>query len=82
MLKLDQKTLMNLGIYYIGYATQKPEHKINSETPLYLMIKRIDGFIEEKNGDKYLNIASTDRNSEVLRKYSKVWNGIKDCIEK
>ena len=22
------------------------------------------------------------RNSEVLKKYSEVWNGIKDCIEK
>ena len=46
------------------------------------MINRIDGFIEEKNGDKYLNIADTDRNSEVLRKYSEVCIGIKDCIEK
>ena len=36
------------------------------------MIYRIDGFIEEKHGDKYLNIASTDRNSEVLKKYSEV----------
>ena len=46
------------------------------------MIKRIDGFIEEENGDKYLNIASTERNSGMLRKYSQVWNGIKDFIEK
>ena len=46
------------------------------------MINRIDGFIEEKNGEKYLNIPSTDRNSEVLKKYLEVWNGIKDCIEK
>ena len=46
------------------------------------MINRIDRLIEEKNGDKYLDIASTDRNSEVLRKYSEVWNGIKDCIER
>ena len=45
------------------------------------MINRIDSFIEEKNGDKYLNIASTDRNSEALRKYSEVWNAIKDYIE-
>ena len=29
-----------------------------------------------------MKTASTDRNSEVLRKYSKVWNEIKDCIEK
>ena len=46
------------------------------------MINRIDGFIEEKAGDKYLSIAFRDRNSEVLKKYSEVWSGIKDCIEK
>ena len=46
------------------------------------MIDKIDGFIEEKNGDKYLNIALKDRNTEVLRKYSDVWNGIKDCVGK
>ena len=57
---------MNLGIYYIVYDTKKPEYKINSVRTLYLLIIRIDGFIEEKEGDKYLNIASTDRNIEVL----------------
>ena len=46
------------------------------------MINRIDGFIEEKNGDKYLNIALAGRNSELLKKYSEVWNRIKDCIKK
>ena len=46
------------------------------------MINRIDRFIEEKEGDKYLNIALKDINSEVLRKYSEVRNRIKDCIEK
>ena len=46
------------------------------------MINRIDGFIEEKDDDKYLNIADTERNSEVLKKYAKVWSGIKDCIER
>ena len=29
-----------------------------------------------------MNIASTDSNSEVLKKYEEVWSGIKDCIEK
>ena len=47
-----------------------------------MIINRIDGFIEEKNSDKYLNIADTDRNSEVLKKYAEVWNGIKDSIKK
>ena len=62
--------------------TRKPAWNVNSVNPLYLMINRIDGLIKEKTGDKYLNIALTDRNSEVLRKYSKVWNGIKDINKK
>ena len=69
LLKLDKKTSMNLGIYYVDYVTKKPEWRVNSVNPLYLMIKRIDGFIEEKDGDKYLNISDTQRNSEMLRKY-------------
>ena len=61
---------------------KKPEWGVNSVNPLYLTINRIDGFIEERNGDKYLNISVTERNKEVLENYSQVWNGIKDCIEK
>ena len=38
LLKLDKKTSMNLGIYYIGYVTKKTEYKINSVNLLYLMI--------------------------------------------
>ena len=82
LLKLDKKTSMGLGIYYIGYVTKKPEYKIHSVNTLYLMTNRIDGFIEEGGGCKYLNFSSTDRNSEVLKKYSEVWNEIKDCIKK
>ena len=82
VLKLDKKASTSFGIYYIGYVTKKSEYEISNVNPLYLMINRIHGFIEEKNGDKYLNIAPTDRNSEVLKKYSEVWNRIKDCIEK
>ena len=73
---------MGLNIYYIGYVTKKPEYKIDSVNPLYLMINRIDSFTGEKNGDKYLNITLTDRNNKVLKKYSEVWDGIKDCIRK
>ena len=80
LLKLGKKTSMDIDIYYIGYATRKDEYKINSVNPLYLLVHKIDGFFEEKEGDKYLNIASTDKNSEVLKKYSEVWIGIKDCI--
>ena len=36
----------------------------------------------KKKGSKYLNIALTDRNSKVLKKYAEIWSEIKDQIEK
>ena len=78
LLKLDKKSFKNIGAYYIGYITKKDEYKINSVNTLYLLVYRIDGSIEEKEGSKYLNIASTDSNSEVLKKCDEVWSGVKD----
>ena len=49
---------------------------------MYLLVDEIDGFIEDKEGDKYLNIAFTDSNNEVLKKYAEVSSGIKDQIKK
>ena len=61
---------------------KKDEYKVNSVNSLYLLVHRIDGFIEEKRGNKHLNIAFADSNNEVLKKYGEVWSGIKARIEK
>ena len=61
---------------------QKEEYKINSVNSLYLLIYKIDGFIEEKGGNKSLNISFTDNNDELLKKYKEFLSGIKSCIEK
>ena len=55
---------------------------INIVNPLYLLIYKIDCFIEEKDGNKYLNIAFTDNNDELLKKHKEVLSGIKSGIEK
>ena len=81
-LKLDKKSFKNIAIYYIGYITKKDEYKINSVNPLYLIVSEINGFIEQKDGNKYLNIALRDGISEVLKKYAEIWSGIKNQIEK
>ena len=78
LLKLDKKSFKNIGVYYNGYIAKKYQYKINSVNPLYLLVHRIHGFIKEKEGSKYLNIASKDSNSEVLQKYEEVWSGIKN----
>ena len=71
---------MGLDICYIGYVNKKPEWDINSVNPLYLMINRTYGYVEEKNGNKYLNIDDTI--SEILKKYNQVFNKIKYHIKK
>ena len=78
LLKLDKKSSIDISIYYIDCVTKKPEYNINSENPLYLLISKLDGFIEEKKGSKYLNIALIDSNNDVLIEYAEVWRGIKD----
>ena len=73
---------MGLDIYYIGYVDKKPEWNADSVNPLHLMTNRIDRFIEEKNGVKYLDISDTGKNSEILKKYNQVFDGIKHHIKK
>ena len=82
MLKLDRKTFKGIDIYYIGYVTKKEEYNINSVNPLYLLIYKIDGFIEEKRRNKYLNIAFTDNNDEVLKNIKKSLVGLRVVMEK
>ena len=45
---------------------------------MYLVIGKLDGHIKEKNGSKYLVFDSTGENKEVLTKYTKLWDGIKN----
>ena len=48
---------------------------------LYLRIIHARGYIEEKNGNKYLIFDSVNENKEVLKKYADVWDGIKNKIK-
>ena len=56
LLKIDKKSYKNIDIYYIGYITVKDSYyvKINSVNSLYLIISETDGYIKEKNRNKYL----------------------------
>ena len=81
LLRLDKKESANINIYYINYIRKKPRN-IKILDPIYLFIKELDGFIEENNGNKYLNIVSTDSNEDVLIMYEEIWVGIKDEIKK
>ena len=84
LLKIDKKHYKGIDIYNIGYITIKKFgdcENIHDGNPLYLIIGKVDGHVEEKHGSKYLVFDSTDENKEVLKKYTELWNGIKNEIE-
>ena len=59
---------------------------IDSANSLYLIFNNVDGYIEcnsteESNENKYLIFASTGKNKEVLKKYTELWDEIKNQIE-
>ena len=64
-LKLDKKeSIISFDIYYIGYITIKDEYGINSVSPLYFVIKSVDGYVEKINNsdDRNLIITAIDNN--------------------
>ena len=47
---MDKKSYENFDIYYVGYIILKDFDyvKIDSVNPLYLVIGKVDGYIEKK----------------------------------
>ena len=85
LLKIDKKSYKDIDIYYIGYITIKKIddcENIYSVNPLYLLVNHASGYIEEKNGNKYLIFDDfVNENKGLLKKYGDVWDGIKNKIE-
>ena len=85
LLKIDKKHYKGIDIYYIGYITIKKIgdcENIHSVNPLYLLVNHASGYIEEKNGNKYLIFDdSVNENKGLLNKYGDVWDGIKNEIK-
>ena len=84
LLKIGKNTYKNIDIQYIGYITIKKiddYENICSVNPLYLIINKVDEYIEEKNRSKYLVFDSTDEGKEVLKKYTELWDRIKNEAE-
>ena len=49
---------------------------------MYLIITEFYGYIEEHEGRKYLNLALTEMNNDVLSEYEKMWDRILEQIKK
>ena len=84
-MKIDKKSYKSINIYNIGYVTHTHTKSncmnINSVNPFHLGITRANGYIEEKDSNKYLVFDSTDENKELLKNYNDVFNGIRGKIK-
>ena len=62
-IKIDEKSCKSILIYYVAYVT------LYSVKPLYLIINKMNEYIKECNGNKYLTLVPTDESKNTLKKY-------------
>ena len=81
MLKIDKKHYKGIDIYSIGYITIKKIgdcENIHSVNPLYLLVNHASGYIEERNGNKYLIFDdSVNENKRLLKNMQMFGMGLK-----
>ena len=82
-IKIDKKSYINILICYIGYVTLKDLSCIrnNIVNPLYLIINKINGYIEESNGNKYLALVLTEESKDPLQKCKDLGTKVRDHIK-
>ena len=76
-LEIVKHDCLDWYVYHIDYAKN-----INNVNPLYLIIPEFYRYIEEHEGCKYLNIALTEMNNDVLSEYEKMRGGIFEQVKK
>ena len=61
-IKIYEKPYKDIVIYHIGYVMIKDSKcvKINSVNPLYLIFRKVNEYLEEINGNKYLMLVPTN----------------------
>ena len=78
LLKIVKKHYKGISIYCIGYIAIKKIgdcENIYSVNTLYLLVNHASGYIEEKNGNKYLiSDDFSNENKRLLKKYANVWD--------
>ena len=79
LVKNRKKYYKSIDMYYIGYIAITKNlwlGNIHSVSPLYLLINDANGYIEEKNGNKYLVFDDSVYENRVTKKTHRCfgWN--------
>ena len=54
--------------------------KINSVNSSYLIINKVNGYLEEVNKSKYLTLVPTNESKEIIKKCEELWSKIRNLI--
>ena len=54
--------------------------KNNTVNSLYDIFKKVYGYFEEIDGNKYLTLIPTNESKEKIKKYEELWKKIRDLI--
>ena len=78
---IKRESKIGANIYYIRYVLN-PDYDYNNISPLYFVVNRLIGYIEEIEGssDKYLVVATSVRNKDIISVLDMVWGSIENKI--
>ena len=79
---IKRESRIGVNIYYTEYVLN-PDYDYDTINLLYLVINRLIGYIEEIEGssDKYLVVAKTVRNKDIIGVLDVLWGSIENKIE-
>ena len=78
---IKRESKIGVNIYYIGYVLELNDY--NTINPLYFVINRLIGYIEKIEGssNKYLVVAKSIRNKDIISVLDMLWGSIENKIE-
>ena len=79
---IKRESRIGANIYYTGYVLNL-DYDYDIINPLYLVINSLIGYIEEIEGssDKYLVVAKSVRNKDIIGVLDVLWGSIENKIE-
>ena len=79
---IKRESRIGANIYYIGYVFN-PDYDYSTINPLYFVINRLIGHIEEIEGsnNKYLVVAKSVHNKNITSVLGMIWVSIENKVE-
>ena len=78
---IKRESRIDVNIYYIGYVLN-PNYNYNTINPLYFIINRVIGYVEEIEGsnDKYLVVTKSMCKRKIIHSFDNIWSHIENKI--